>query len=145
MSDEPTPRSTGKARVRNQGNRFKQSLPNECRSWREHFRHAGATLRTFVSDNDDFPNLDLVAEDRLDDILLRIEDPSGPDEASLFDPRSFRNAAIGREIVNRLPRLTPAFSDKSTSWRADRRSDPTPSDRQRQSVCEHWPQASNPR
>jgi hypothetical protein len=82
MSDEPTPRSTGKACVRNQGNRFKQSLPNECRSWREHFRHAGATLRTFVSDNDDFPNLDLVAEDRLDDILLRIEDPSGPDEAS---------------------------------------------------------------
>jgi hypothetical protein len=47
--------------------------------------------------------------------------------------------------VNRLPRLTPAFSDKSTSWRADRRSDPTPSDRQRQSVCEHRAQASNPR
>src|SRR6202035_3695220 len=51
------------------------------------------------SDNDDFPNLDLVAEDRLDDILLRIEDPSGPDEARLFDSRSFRNAAIGREIA----------------------------------------------
>jgi hypothetical protein len=34
--------------------------------------------------------------------------------------------------VNRLPRLTPAFSDKSASWRADRRSDPTPSDNLRQ-------------
>src|SRR6478672_13098248 len=99
MSDEPTPRSTGKACVRNQGDRFEHSLPNERRSWCEHFRHAGATLRTFVSDNDDFPNLDLVAQDRLDDILLRIEDPSGPDEASLFDPRSFCNAAIGREIA----------------------------------------------
>jgi serine/threonine-protein kinase HipA len=56
-----------------------------------------------------------------------------------------REALAKRLIVNRLPRLTPAFSDKSTSWRADRRSDPTPSDRQRQSVCEHRAQASNPR
>ena len=30
--------------------------------------------------------------------------------------------------VNRLQSLTPPFSDNSTSWRADRRSDPTPND-----------------
>jgi hypothetical protein len=32
------------------------------------------------------------------------------------------------QCVNRLQRLTPPFSDNSTSWRADRRSDPTPND-----------------
>ena len=44
MSDEPTQEAPEKRCVRNQGNRFKQSLPNECRSWREHFRHTGATF-----------------------------------------------------------------------------------------------------
>src|SRR5580658_6008399 len=99
MSNEPTPRSTREARVGNQGDRFEQSLPNESRSWREHFRHARAAPRTFVADNDDIANRDLLTEDCLDCILLRIENASWTGEARLFDSRSFCNATFGREIT----------------------------------------------
>src|SRR5271166_3750092 len=99
MSDEPTPRTAGEARVGDQGDGVEQSLPDESRRWREHLRHARTAFRTFVPDNDDITSLDLPAEDCLDCIMLGIEHPSRPLETRLFDARDFGNAALGREIT----------------------------------------------
>lgn len=122
MSDEPTPRSTGKACVRNQGNRFKQSLPNECRSWREHFRHAGATLRTFVSDNDDFPNLDLVAEDQdktffeIGGVLSAIQKHKWFEPFSSLDGWVKKNTAIKRSRARAWIQIYDAVVKSGVTW-----------------------------
>src|SRR6478735_10301933 len=66
----------------------------------EHLLHAGAAARALVADDDDVAVLDLLAEDLVDGVLLRLADDGrsleGPDR--LVDARRLHDAAVHGEV-----------------------------------------------
>ena len=68
---------------------------------RQHFTHAGAPLRPFVTDDQNFPLLNLFAHDGLGGFLLGVEDPGRPFVCEhLFQHRGlFDHASAGGDIA----------------------------------------------
>jgi len=53
MPDDKAVGSSGEPPIRDQRDVFTQTCPHDSTGGSEHLRHAGSTLRSFVSDNDD--------------------------------------------------------------------------------------------
>ena len=66
MSDDKAVRPAGEPPIRNQSDVFAQTRPHDSAGGCEHLRHAGATLRSFVSDNDDHSYMHVYAFIQID-------------------------------------------------------------------------------
>src|SRR6185436_1601151 len=76
-----------------------QALADDRAGHLQHLPHPGAALGALVADDDDVALLDLPALDRLEGVLLAVEDPRGAGVALLFAAGELDHAALGREIA----------------------------------------------
>ena len=65
VPDDPTSRSPREASVGNESDRVEQSLADKRCRRRKYFRHARATFRAFIADDDDVASFGLLCENRL--------------------------------------------------------------------------------
>ncbi len=111
-------RRAAEAAVREQRDALAEPLADERRGHAEHLAHAGAALRAFVADDDDVAGVDLAVRDRLEGVLLAVEDARRAAMLQALVTGDLHDAAVGREVAlqddeaaRRLQRLVDRQDD----------------------------------
>ena len=93
--------TTGEATVGEEGARLAEVTALEVRGRVEHFLHAGATLRAFVTDDDDVASLHLVAENAVHSFFLAFEYDCRASELpdGFVNACGLHNAAVDSEVT----------------------------------------------
>ena len=112
MSGHEAVCGTGEASVSKKRHGVAKACSDKCCSNRKHFTHTGATLWTFVADNDDISSFDDTFVNGGERGFFAVEDARGTAEILQIVARDFYDAAFWSEI---------SFQDDESAGRFERR------------------------
>ncbi|MCY1175363.1 hypothetical protein D9M73_155980 [compost metagenome] len=107
MADAEAARAAREATVGDQRNLFAQPKAIKRSRGRKHLTHAGAALRPFIADDDDFALVDQAPFHCRETLLLAIEHARRSGELEPVHPRDLHDRAIGGERTAQANHAAP--------------------------------------
>ncbi len=99
VADHQTARRAAEAAIGHERHFFAQTFADNRRRDAQHFTHAGAAFRAFITNHDDIARFDLFARQGLHRILFAVEDARRAAMVWAFVARDFDHTAFRREVA----------------------------------------------
>ena len=105
-------RATRESAICNQSDVFLQTHANDCRSRRQHLRHARTALWSLEPNDDDITFLNLLVLKTTEHVFFRVVTPCWSGESQSFLARDFGDRTIRAEIAPHDPDVSRFFDGR---------------------------------